>query len=84
MRYEVIISKSVRKTIKRLPVATTSRIWDSIDALEMNPRPHGAIKLQGIAAYRIRVGDFRIIYEIHDKQLIVVVAEVGNRRDIYR
>ena len=84
MTYEIVISKSVRKRIDRLPEPAATLIWSAIDDLSIQPRPHGCIKLRGIEAYRIRVGDFRIVYEIHDKQLIVVIADVRHRRDIYR
>ncbi len=56
-----------------------------IDGLATNPRPPGCIRLQGGGErYRIRVGDYRIIYQIQDAVLIVLVLDIGNRRDIYR
>jgi mRNA interferase RelE/StbE len=60
------------------------RIANALAALSENPRPHGCIKLQGLEAYRIRVGSYRIIYEIHDDHLLVLVVDVGHRRDVYR
>ncbi len=53
-------------------------------ALAENPRPTGCIKLTGMEAYRIRVGDYRIVYEITDRVLIVTVIDVGHRREVYR
>jgi mRNA interferase RelE/StbE len=57
----------------------------AIDALRLEPRPHGSKKLVGEDnLYRIRTGDYRIIYQVRDKQLIILVIAIGNRRDIYR
>ncbi len=59
-------------------------IFDAINKLEDNPRPHGVLKLKGRSGYRIRVGDYRIIYEIFDEVLLVDIVELGNRKDVYR
>jgi len=53
-------------------------------ALESNPRPPDVKKLKGRAAWRVRVGDYRIIYEIHDRELVVIVVTIGHRREVYR
>ena len=56
-----------------------------IDRLAVEPRPRGVVKLVGTAnGYRVRVGDYRIVYEVHDDRLVVVVIRVGDRREIYR
>lgn len=60
------------------------RVFNATDALEAEPRPRGALKLQGREEYRVRVGDLRILYTIEDAVLRVVVVEVGNRREIYK
>ena len=61
------------------------RIEPKIDALAENPRPHGARKIEGQeTAFRLRVGDYRIVYEVHDRALIVMVMIVGHRREVYR
>jgi mRNA interferase RelE/StbE len=61
------------------------RLRDAIGALETNPRPPGCVKLQGAdELYRVRVGDYRIIYEVQDSVLVVLVVQIGNRRDVYR
>jgi mRNA interferase RelE/StbE len=52
--------------------------------LANDPRPHGHEKLKGVNAYRIRVGNYRIIYEIHDQIITVVVVDIGDRKEIYR
>lgn len=60
------------------------RILARLAELELNPRPSDMKKLKGRSAWRIRVGDYRVIYEIHDRQLQVIVVRVGHRREIYR
>ena len=62
---------------------TATPILAAIAALAHNPRPNGYIKLKGRNGYRIRVGDYRVIYEIFDAVLLVDVVEVGDRKDIY-
>ena len=60
------------------------RCKPDIDALKDNPRPFGSEKLSGVEeTYRIRVGDYRILYEVHDDVLLVLVVEVGHRREVY-
>ncbi len=84
MRYQVIIPKSVRKELDRLPDDVTQKILNRLTGLETNPRPADVKKLKGRDAWRIRVGDYRVIYEIHDRILQVIVITVGHRREIYR
>jgi mRNA interferase RelE/StbE len=84
MSYLVILPKSVRKELDRLPDQITGRILAAVGGLETQPRPAGCKKLRGESAWRIRVGDYRVIYEIHDKVLQVVVVTVGHRREVYR
>jgi mRNA interferase RelE/StbE len=84
MRYQVIILKSVRKELDRLPDDVAGRILVRLAGLETNPRPADVKKLKGRDAWRIRVGDYRVIYEIHDRVLQVIVITVGHRREIYR
>ena len=84
MKYQVIILKSVRKELDRLPDDVASRILARLAGLETNPRPADVKKLKGRDAWRIRVGNYRVIYEIHDRVLQVIVITVGHRREIYR
>jgi len=84
MRYRVIIPKSVRKELDRLPEKIADRVLARLAELETNPRPADAKKLKGRNAWRIRVGDYRVIYEIHDRVLQILVITVGHRREIYR
>ena len=61
------------------------RLREALNALEANPRPVNCVKLQGQdELYRVRVGDYRIIYQIQDQRLIVLVVQIGHRRQIYR
>ncbi len=84
MAYQVTITPSADKVIARLPKEMRGRIADKLVSLSSNPRPPGSVKLTGQDAYRIRVGDYRIIYTIHDDRLIVLVIDVGHRREVYR
>ena len=84
MKYSVVLPRSVRRTLDRLPDAVTGRILSRLAELETNPRPADVKKLKGRDAWRIRVGDYRVIYEIHDRELQVLVITVGHRRDVYR
>jgi mRNA interferase RelE/StbE len=84
-RYTISLTPQAGRQFKKLPRMEQARIRDCIDGLAINPRPHGCEKLQGRdALYRVRVGDFRVIYEIRDAVLVVVVVLLGHRRDIYR
>jgi len=84
MTYTVLIRKSAQKNLSRLESSIQDRIIEAIRTLADNPRPSGTKKLTGRDAWRIRIGDYRIIYEIHDDQLIVLVVVVGHRREIYK
>ena len=84
MRYQVILPKSVQKELDRLPDDVAKRMLARLTRLEINPRPPGMKKLKGRDAWRIRVGDYRVIYEIHDRVLQVIVITIGHRREVYR
>ena len=84
MGYSIVILPSAEKQIKKLPPLINAKILKAISALSGNPRPNGYKKLKGINAYRIRVGDYRIIYEIQDDRLIIIIIAAGNRKDIYK
>jgi mRNA interferase RelE/StbE len=84
MRYRVILPKSVQKELDRLSDEIARRILARLTELESNPRPPDVKKLKGRNAWRIRVGDYRVIYEIHDRELQILVITVGRRREVYR
>lgn len=83
MTYEVKFTKGARKMFKKLAQELQDRIQPKIDELAIEPRPNGVKKLQGEQnSYRIRVGDYRIIYDIFDDVLLVSVVEVGHRSKV--
>jgi len=81
--YKLFIEKSVFKLLKNIPERDYKRIIASISTLANNPRPPGCKKLKGRPGYRIREGNYRIIYEINDKILTVTVIGAGDRKEIY-
>ncbi|MBE0610639.1 MAG: type II toxin-antitoxin system RelE/ParE family toxin [Dehalococcoidia bacterium] len=84
MKYTVRIDRHAERQVRRLPPAVRERVLRAAYALADDPRPPGVRKMRGAdRQYRIRVGDYRVIYEIHDNVLIVLVVEVGNRREAY-
>ena len=83
-KYELVVRPSVSKDTKDIPSSDLIKILQKMRALCDDPRPPGSIKLSGMEYYRVRQGDYRIIYEIEDNRLIVVVVKVGHRRAIYR
>jgi len=82
--FEVIFKQSVAKDLRQIPKKDIARILKGIDALRAEPRPPGVEKLSGQEKYRIRQGVYRILYEIRNLELIVMVVKVGHRRDVYR
>ncbi|RIK40327.1 MAG: type II toxin-antitoxin system mRNA interferase toxin, RelE/StbE family [Chloroflexi bacterium] len=84
-RWSVIIKRQAGRTLRRLPKDLATRLTAAIDALAENPRPAGCIKLTGFDNFwRIRVGGWRIVYAIHDDELIVLVIEIEPRGGAYR
>lgn len=86
MKYGIEISESAEKFLGKVPKKDRLKIMEKIDALEQDPVSGGCIKLRGQkeALYRIRSGDYRIIYSIKKDLLIVLVVEIGHRREVYR
>ena len=83
-QYKVVVRKSVSKDLKNIPKKDVRRILAVIRALASDPLPHGSKKLSGQERYRLRQGDYRILYEIENDELIVCVVRVRHRRDVYR
>ncbi|MCC6425031.1 MAG: type II toxin-antitoxin system RelE/ParE family toxin [Phycisphaerales bacterium] len=84
MKYSLMILPSVPKAMRKIPAATRRRIDQHIANLADNPRPHGCLKLAGYPnAYRIRVGNYRIIYTIDDAWREVEVGIVADRKEAY-
>jgi mRNA interferase RelE/StbE len=84
LRYTVVFSKTAERQLDRIPDKVAKSLVEAAEALEENPRPRGCVKLKGMEGFRIRKGDYRIIYNITDSILTVLVVEVGHRKDIYR
>jgi len=84
MTYQVIIQRPAEKELDALQESIHKRIVKRLLTLEENPRPTGVKKLQGQESYRLRVGDYRILYTIDDKSKKVFVVAVGHRREVYR
>jgi len=84
VKYEVRILRAAEKEMDELPRAVHARISRRILLLEDNPRPRGAKKLSGREEYRLRAGDYRVLYTIDDKGRVVTVFAVGHRREVYQ
>lgn len=83
--YRIDYAKGVDKDFRKIPKKFADRIASSIDKLSANPRPVGFVKLVGFGyEYRIRVGDYPIIYQINDSVLVILVIEIAHRGNIYR
>lgn len=83
--YAIDFQLSADKALRKLPVGVQRRIVAAIEPLADDPRPAGCVKLSGgEELWRIRVGDYRVVYEIHDRQLRILVVRVAHRKDIYR
>jgi mRNA interferase RelE/StbE len=81
--YQVVIEKQAQKQLAKISPPDYAKVVAAVKELAANPRPHGYKKLKGRPGYRVRVGDYRIIYNIQDNILTVFVLVIGNRRDIY-
>ena len=82
--YKILIKKSVSKDLKKIPKKDIKRILNAIQGLANEPRPPQSKKLSGQERYRLRQGNYRILYSIEDEELIICVVKVGNRRDVYK
>ena len=82
--YRIEISKRVRKDFRQIPKKDAERILLEIQKLADEPQPDQSKKLKGEDLYRIRIGVYRVIYEIIDDRLIISVVKVGHRKEIYR
>lgn len=84
MSYVIRYAPAASRQLRKIDRADQRQIVTRIDSLADDPRPDGCKKLRGHASiYRIRVGDYRIVYTVADRELVVLVAVVGNRRDVY-
>ena len=83
--YQLVYRQSVKKQLKKLPKKDLKAIVSKVLKLAENPRPLGYTKLRGTDdLYRIRQGDYRVIYQIKDKKLIIIIIKIGHRKEAYR
>lgn len=84
MSYEIRVLRSASRELERLPSALSERISSRVESLRDNPRPRGARKLKGREQYRMRVGDYRVLYTIDDSGRVVAILAIEHRREAYR
>ena len=83
--YRVELTRTAEKQLRRVAQRSRARLVEAMQALADAPRPRGARKLEGYeAVYRIRVGQYRIVYEVIDERIVVIVLKVGHRKEVYR
>ncbi len=82
--YRLSIKRSAERELKRIPKAVLPRIVRRIKRLASNPRPRDSVKLSRRELYRVRQGDYRVVYSIDDRDRTVVVVKIGHRREVYR
>jgi len=83
MSYNLEILRRAQKELADLPKETYPKICDAVQGLEKDPRPSGCLKLKGREGWRIRVGNYRVLYTIDDQQQIITIFHIGHRRDVY-
>ncbi|MEO8082786.1 MAG: type II toxin-antitoxin system RelE/ParE family toxin [Ardenticatenales bacterium] len=81
--YKLGIKPSAAKEIEGLPIKDRRRVVERIGALASEPRPAGCEKLSGLEKYRVRQGDYRVLYAVDDTQSVVTIVKIGHRRDVY-
>lgn len=84
--YRIEYSKDIEKDLKKIPKKDVTKIFDRVSLLAKDPRPHGVKSLQGSqkGLHRIGSGNYRIVYEIKDDKLVILITRVSHRKDVYR
>ncbi|CAG0987973.1 Toxin RelG [Anaerolineae bacterium] len=82
--YRIVLKKSAAKELEAIPKRDLAKVVERIQSLAVEPRPPGVEKLSAQERYRVRQGDYRIVYSIEDDILTVCVVKVGHRREVYR
>ncbi len=82
--YQVVIEKLAQKQLAKISAPHYQNIVEALQNLAINPRPHGSKKMKGRPGFRVRIGEYRIIYNIKDDILTVYVFIIGHRRDVYK
>ena len=84
MSYKILILRSAQRALSQLPLDAFNKACKIIRSLDNNPRPPGSIKLTGRDGWRIRMGDYRIIYKINNRENTITILHIGHRKNIYR
>ncbi|TMD34242.1 MAG: type II toxin-antitoxin system RelE/ParE family toxin [Chloroflexi bacterium] len=82
--YEIRLHPEAQRAYARLHGSARERVATAIDGLSREPRPHGDTKLAGRDDFRIRVGDYRVVYAVDDDRRLIVIARIAHRREVYR
>ena len=82
--YDLVVKKSAERELRALPRQDLRRVTEHLQGLSRDPRPPGCEKLSGHDQYRIRQGDYRIVYVIDDAAHVVTLVKIGHRREVYR
>lgn len=83
MTYEILFEKAALKSLQKMPSDIQGKVISKIEELAEDPRPFGHKKLVGRSGYRIRIGDYRVIYTINDKIIRIYILDIGHRKEIY-
>ena len=83
-KYSVIVQPSAQKELEKLPNIIQNKILKALISLSDNPRPVGCKKLVGSDSWRVRIGEYRVVYIIEDKVLRIEIIRIANRKDVYR
>ena len=82
--FDLEFARSVRRDLRKIDRSEVPRILEEIQKLAEDPRPSDCKKLNNEELYRIRIGNYRVIYEVHETRLVVHIVKVGHRKDVYR
>ena len=82
--YTMFITNQVKKELRKVPKQPLNRIYEAIESLKEEPRPKGALKIKGNEGYRLRVGDYRVLYTINDRDQVVYIFRVKSRGAVYK
>jgi len=83
-KFRLSFKASVAKDLRQIPKRDVQSILKRIEGLADDPRPNGSEKLSGQERYRVRQGTYRIVYEVREQELVVMVVKIGHRRDVYK
>jgi mRNA interferase RelE/StbE len=81
--YQLVFQKDIKKLLKKVPLRDQENILETIQALATDPRPRGVEKLKSRSGYRVRVGNYRILYTVDDGKLIIYLVDIDDRKDVY-